>query len=39
MPESFAVSDRTRVVREAKRAVYDREVIYKILDEGFVCHV
>jgi hypothetical protein len=39
MPESFAVSDRTRVVREAKRAVYDREAIYKILDEGFVCHV
>jgi uncharacterized protein len=39
MPDSFAVSDRTRVVREANRAVYDRETIYKILDEGFVCHV
>ena len=39
MSDSFAVSDRTRVVREANRAVYDREVIYKILDEGFVCHV
>jgi nitroimidazol reductase NimA-like FMN-containing flavoprotein (pyridoxamine 5'-phosphate oxidase superfamily) len=39
MPDSFAVSDRTRVVREASRAVYDREAIYKILDEGFVCHV
>jgi nitroimidazol reductase NimA-like FMN-containing flavoprotein (pyridoxamine 5'-phosphate oxidase superfamily) len=39
MPDSFAVSDRTRVVREANRAVYDREAIYKILDEGFVCHV
>jgi len=39
MPNSFAVSDRTRVVREANRAVYDREAIYKILDEGFVCHV
>jgi len=39
MPDLFAVSDRTRVVREANRAVYDREAIYKILDEGFVCHV
>src|SRR5260221_8033431 len=39
MPDSFVVSDRTRVVREANRAVYDREAIYKILDEGFVSHV
>src|SRR5258708_10485541 len=39
MPDSFVVSDRTRVVREDNRAVYDREAIYKILDEGFVCHV
>lgn len=33
------MSERTRIVREPQRAVYDREVIYKILDEGFVCHV
>lgn len=39
MPDTFPVTDRTRVVREAQRAVYDREAIYKILDEGFVCHV
>jgi len=39
MPELFPVTDRTRVVREANRAVYDRDAIYKILDEGFVCHV
>jgi len=39
MPELFPVTERTRVVREANRAVYDREVIYKILDEAFVCHV
>lgn len=39
MPELFPVTDRTRVVREANRAAYDREAIYKILDEGFVCHV
>jgi len=30
---------RTRVVREAHRAVYDRETVYRILDEGFLCHV
>ncbi len=39
MPENVAMSDRTRIVREPQRAVYDRETIYKILDEGFVCHV
>jgi uncharacterized protein len=39
MSENVVVSDRTRVVREPQRAVYDREIIYKILDEGFVCHV
>jgi uncharacterized protein len=39
MPENVAMSDRTRVVREPQRAFYDRETIYKILDEGFVCHV
>jgi len=27
------------VVREAHRGVYDRETVYRILDEGFVCHV
>ncbi len=36
---SFPASERTRVVRESIRAVYDREAIYKILDEAFVCHV
>ena len=29
---------RTRVVREADRGVYDREDMYRILDEGFLCH-
>jgi nitroimidazol reductase NimA-like FMN-containing flavoprotein (pyridoxamine 5'-phosphate oxidase superfamily) len=38
MPEHVP-TDRTRIVREPQRAVYDRETIYKILDEGFVCHV
>src|SRR5258708_34412992 len=39
MPENVVASDRRRVVREPQRAAYDREIIYKILDEGFVCHV
>jgi len=32
-------STRTRVVREPHRGVYDREAVYRILDEGFLCHV
>ena len=39
MSEPFPPTSRTRVVREANRAVYDREAIYQILDEAFVCHV
>lgn len=37
--QPFTPSERTRVVREPQRGVYDREIIYKILDEGLVCHV
>src|SRR6202142_2759085 len=36
---SRAPSLRTRVVREPQRAVYDREAVYRILDEAFLCHV
>jgi nitroimidazol reductase NimA-like FMN-containing flavoprotein (pyridoxamine 5'-phosphate oxidase superfamily) len=39
VPEMTPPTERTRVVREAHRGAYDRETIYKILDEGFVCHV
>jgi nitroimidazol reductase NimA-like FMN-containing flavoprotein (pyridoxamine 5'-phosphate oxidase superfamily) len=39
MQENAAMSERTRIVREPVRAVYDRETIYNILDEGIVCHV
>jgi nitroimidazol reductase NimA-like FMN-containing flavoprotein (pyridoxamine 5'-phosphate oxidase superfamily) len=39
MSQPSAPSARTRLVREADRAVYDRAAAYKILDEGFVCHV
>ncbi len=36
---TFTPSERTQVKRLPKRGVYDREAVYKILDEGFVCHV
>ena len=39
MSEPQMPTARTRVVREADRAVYDRETVYRILDEGFLCHV
>ena len=39
MPATFEPTDHTRVVREANRGVYDRDSIYRILDEGLVCHV
>ena len=39
MSEPFTLSERIRVVREPQRGVYDQETIYRILDEGLVCHV
>src|SRR5262250_1154884 len=39
MSESKMPTSRTRVVREPDRAAYDRETAYRILDEGFICHV
>jgi nitroimidazol reductase NimA-like FMN-containing flavoprotein (pyridoxamine 5'-phosphate oxidase superfamily) len=38
-PSAFAVTDRTRLKRMPKRGVFDRSAVYRILDEGFVCHV
>lgn len=38
MSETQNPTARTRVVREADRADYDRETVYRILDEGFLCH-
>jgi uncharacterized protein len=35
----FTPTERTRVKRRPQRAVYDREQVYSILDEGYVCHV
>jgi uncharacterized protein len=39
LPDALPSSDRTRIVRESIRAVYDRDAIYKILDEALTCHV
>src|SRR5262249_54775729 len=39
MSHSQSPTARTRVVREPERGVYDRETVYRILDEGFLCHV
>lgn len=39
MSQTQTPTARTRVVREAHRGVYDRETAYRILDEGFLCHV
>lgn len=35
----FTPTERTKVKRLAKRGAYDRETIYPILDEAFLCHV
>jgi nitroimidazol reductase NimA-like FMN-containing flavoprotein (pyridoxamine 5'-phosphate oxidase superfamily) len=39
MSETQMPTPRTRVVREPHRAAYDRETVYQILDEGFLCHI
>jgi len=39
MSDSYTPTARTRVVREPHRGVYDRATAYRILDEGFICHV
>jgi nitroimidazol reductase NimA-like FMN-containing flavoprotein (pyridoxamine 5'-phosphate oxidase superfamily) len=35
----FTPTERTRVRRLPKRGTFDRDVVYRILDEGLVCHV
>lgn len=35
----FTATERTKVRRKPDRGHYDRETIYRILDEAFVCHV
>jgi nitroimidazol reductase NimA-like FMN-containing flavoprotein (pyridoxamine 5'-phosphate oxidase superfamily) len=37
--EKLNITNRTKVNRLPKRAVYDKETIHNILDETFICHV
>jgi nitroimidazol reductase NimA-like FMN-containing flavoprotein (pyridoxamine 5'-phosphate oxidase superfamily) len=37
--DSSTQTERTRVKRLPNRGAYDRETIYSILDEAFICHV
>ncbi len=39
MSDPAPLTARTRIVREPQRAVYEREAVCAILDEGFICHV
>lgn len=39
MSQELDRTERTSLKRLPKRGVYDREVIYGILDEAFICHV
>ena len=35
----FPITERNQVKRVPKRGHYDRETVYRILDEGLICHV
>lgn len=37
--ENFTPTERSKVRRLPKRGEYERAAVYRILDEGFVCHV
>ena len=39
MNDQIKQTEKTRLRRLAKRGAFDRETIYAILDEAFVCHV
>ncbi len=39
MNELIYPTDRTKLKRLPKRGVFERETVYRILDEAFVCHV
>ena len=36
---NFEPTDRTTLKRLPRRGSYERETVYGILDEGFICHV
>jgi nitroimidazol reductase NimA-like FMN-containing flavoprotein (pyridoxamine 5'-phosphate oxidase superfamily) len=35
----FTPTEKTKIRRRPNRGTYDRDSIYRILDEAFVCHV
>ena len=37
--ESFTATERTTLKRLPVRGAFDRETVYRILDEAFICHV
>lgn len=39
MSEIIEQTERTKIKRLPKRGTFDRETIYKILDEAFICHI
>lgn len=39
MSKKFTVTEKTKLKRLPKRGHFDRETVYKILDEAFICHV
>ena len=36
---SYQKTDRTTLKRLPAQGHYDRDLVHKILDEGFICHV
>jgi len=36
---TFPQTDRTKLKRLPKRGHFDRDTVYSILDEGFICHI
>lgn len=37
--KTFEQTERTKLKRLPARGIYDRELVYRILDEGLICHV
>jgi uncharacterized protein len=39
LPSTLPVTGRTRLRRKPARGVFDRDAVYRILDEAFLCHL
>ncbi len=37
--KQFNITERTKIKRLPERASYDKDTVYKILDETFICHI